>query len=102
MTRYDRHLAAAIRDNLDRQNLLQENQRNGYELGPQSDDYERCAKRRMSEAVGFGTDQATMARNKALIHRLQNAFMKIRNGLYRYDLHYSWFKVRTTNNMDSV
>jgi hypothetical protein len=43
-----------------------------------------------------------MARNNALIHRLQNAFMKIRNGLGQYGLRYTWFKVRTTNNIDSL
>ena len=105
-------LAAAIQDNLNRQILMQENQANGYDLCRQGGDYEKCAKRQTSEAVGARNDQATMARNNALIHRLQNAFMKIRNGLGQYGLgqyglgqyglRYTWFKVRTTNNIDSL
>jgi hypothetical protein len=104
---YDGQLAAAIQDNLNRQILMQENQANGYDLCRQGGDYEKCAKRQTSEAVGARNDQATMARNNALIHRLQNAFMKIRNGLGQYGLgqyglRYTWFKVRTTNNIDSL
>jgi hypothetical protein len=99
---YDGQLAAAIQDNLNRQVLMQENQANGYDLCRQGGDYEKCAKRQMSEAVGARNDQATIARNNTLIHRLQNAFMKIRNGLNLYSLHYNWFKVRTTNNIDSL
>jgi hypothetical protein len=99
---YDSQLAAAIRDNLDRGVLMQENQANGYDLCRQGGDYEKCANRQMAEAVGARNDQATMARNNALIHRLQNAFMKIRGGMMQYNLHYPWFKVRTTNNIDSL
>ena len=99
---YDRQLQAAIVDNQDRQTLMQENQTNGYELCQQSGDYEKCAKRQMSEAVGARNDQTTIAKNNALIHRLQQSFMKIRNGLNQYNLHYAWFKVRTTNNIDSL
>lgn len=98
---YDSQLAAAIENNQSRQTLMQENQRNGYELCQQGGDYEQCAKRQMSEAVGARNDQTTIARNNALIHRLQTAFMKIRNSLYPYNLHYGWFKIRTTNNIDS-
>jgi hypothetical protein len=99
---YDNQLAAAIRDNLDRQTLMQENQANGYDLCRQGGDYEKCANRQMSEAVAARNDQSTMARNNALIHRLQNAFSKIRNGMFQYNLHYIWFKIRTTNNIDSL
>jgi len=99
---YDNQLAAAIRDNLDRQTLMQENQANGYDLCRQGGDYEKCANRQMSEAVAARNDQSTMARNNALIHRLQNAFSKIRSGMFQYNLRYSWFKIRTTNNIDSL
>jgi hypothetical protein len=99
---YDSQLAAAIRDNLDRATLMQENQSNGYDLCQQGGDYEKCAKRQMSEAVAARNDQSTMTRNNTLIHRLQNAFSKIRNGIFQYNLRYSWFKIRTTNNIDSL
>jgi hypothetical protein len=98
---YDSQLRAAIEDNQSRSTLMQENQRNGYELCQQGGDYEQCARRQMAEAVGARNDQTTMARNNALIHRLQQAFMKIRNSLYPFNLHYTWFKIRTTNNIDS-
>ena len=98
---YDSQLRAAIEDTQSRSTLMQENQRNGYELCQQGGDYEKCAKRQMSEAVGARNDQATIARNSALIHRVQQAFMKIRNSLYPFNLHYAWFKIRTTNNIDS-
>ncbi len=99
---YDNQLAAAIRDNLDRQTLMQENQANGYDLYRQGGDYEKCANRQMSEAVATRNDQSTMARNNALIHRPQNAFSKIRSGMFQYNLRYIWFKIRTTNNIDSL
>jgi hypothetical protein len=28
-------------------------------------------------------------------------FMKVRGGIGRYGLHYDWFKVRTTNGIDT-
>lgn len=77
---YDSQLAAAIQDNQNRSVLMQENQANGYDLCRQGGDYEKCANRQMAEAVGARNDQTVIARNNALIHRLQNAFMKIRNG----------------------
>jgi hypothetical protein len=41
-----------------------------------------------------------MSSNSALEVRIQHVFMKVRNGLVRYNLHYDWFKVRTTNGID--
>lgn len=98
---YDSQLQAAIEDNQSRSTLMQENQRNGYDLCQQGGDYEQCAKRQMSEAVGARNDQMTMARNNAVIHRLQQAFMKIRNSQFAFNQRYSWFKIRTTNNIDT-
>ncbi len=98
---YDSQLRAAIEDTQSRSTLMQENQRNGYELCQQGGDYEKCAKRQMSEAVGVRNDQATIARNSAVIHRLQQAFMKIRNSQFPFTQHYTWFRIRTTNNIDT-
>jgi hypothetical protein len=99
---YDSQLFTAIQDNQNRTILMQENQANAYELCQQGGDYEHCVSRQRSEAVGARSDQQTMARNNALIHRLQNALQKVRNGLGLNGLRYPWFKVRTTNNIDSV
>jgi hypothetical protein len=41
-----------------------------------------------------------MSSNSALEVRIQHVFMKVRNGLVRCNLHYDWFKVRTTNGID--
>ena len=38
-----------------------------------------------------------MRDNGMLAGRLQQAFMKIRNGINRYNLHYDWFKIRNGN-----
>src|SRR5882724_4945604 len=53
---YDSQLRAPIEDTQSRSTLMQENQRNGYELCQQGGDYEKCAKRQMAEAVGARND----------------------------------------------
>jgi hypothetical protein len=98
--RYDEELAAAIQENLDVKSLREENVSNGYELCRQSGDYEKCENRRHAELVGARHDQVQMSSNSALEVRIQHVFMKVRNGLVRYNLHYDWFKVRTTNGID--
>ena len=55
----------------------------------------------MSEAVGARNNRTTIARNDAVIHRLQQAFMKIRNSQFPLNQHYAWFRIRTTNNIDT-
>ena len=99
---YDDQLFTAIQDNKNRSILMQENQANGNDLCQESGDYEQCRNRQISEARGARNDWQVMARNNALIHRLQNALMKIRNGIAFFGLRYDWFKVRTTNDIDSI
>lgn len=98
--RYDEMLAAAIQENLDLKTLRDENLNNGYELCQQSQDYEHCQNRRMAEARGARHDQAEMAQNSNLMVRIQHSFSKVRIGLQQNNLHYDWFKIRTTNNID--
>jgi hypothetical protein len=98
--RYDEMLAAAIQENLDLKTLRDENLNNGYELCQESQDYEHCQSRRMAEARGARHDQAEMAQNSSLMVRIQHSFSKVRNGLQQNNLHYDWFKIRTTNNID--
>ena len=98
--RYDEMLAAAIQENLDLQTLRDENLNNGFELCQQSQDFEHCQNRRMAEARGARHDQAEMAQNSNLMVRIQHSFSKVRNGLQQSNLHYDWFKIRTTNNID--
>ena len=98
--RYDDMLQAAIRENLDVQTLRAANVSNGYELCVQSQDYQQCQNRQMAEQRGARNDQLELAKNNNLTVRIQHSFMKVRNGLQMQNLRYSWFKIRTTNNID--
>lgn len=98
--RYDEMLAAAIQDNQDTMVLRNANSSNGYELCQESGDYEKCRNRQMAEQRGARSDQVQMSKNSQLEVRIQHAFMKVRNGLQMNNLHYEWFKIRTTNGID--
>lgn len=98
--RYDSMLSAAIQQNLELQTLRAANTSNGYALCQESQDYQQCRNRQMAEQRGAQSDGQEMTRNNALVVRVQHSFMKIRNGLQANNLHYDWFKIRTTNNID--
>jgi hypothetical protein len=98
--RYDQMLAAAIQENQDMMSLRNANVSNGYALCQESQDYQKCASRQMAEQRGAQSDQTEIMKNNALEVRIQHSFMKVRNGLNMNNLHYSWFKIRTTNNID--
>ena len=99
--RYDQDLAAAIQQNLVVNTLREENFSNGSELCRESGDYQSCELKRRAEYVGVRHDQYTIRRNIALEVRIQHVFMKVRAGIMRYNLRYDWFKVRTTNGIDT-
>lgn len=99
--RYDQDLAAAIQQNQTVNSLREENFSNGNELCREAGDYQACEKRRRAEYIGMRHDQYTVGRNMALEVRIQHVFMKVRGGMGRYGLHYEWFKVRTTNGIDT-
>lgn len=99
--RYDEMLAAAIQENLDLKTLRDTNLANGNELCQESQDYQQCQSRRMAEIRGARHDQAEMAQNSNLMVRVQHSFSKVRIGLQQNNLHYEWFKIRTTNNIDN-
>jgi hypothetical protein len=98
--RYDEMLAAAIQENQEMTSLRNANVSNGYELCQQGQDYEHCRNRQMAEQRGARSDQIEMTKNNSLITRIQHSFAKVRNGLQTNNLHYDWFKIRTTNNID--
>src|SRR5579862_4616232 len=98
--RYDQLLAAAIQDNQDIATLCSANMSNGYALCQESQDYEQCRSRQMAEMRGAQSDQTQVTKNNSLEVRIQHSFMKVRNGLQANSLHYDWFKIRTTNNID--
>lgn len=99
--RYDQDLAAAIQQNQTVNTLREENSSNGNELCREAGDYWSCEKRRRAEYIGQRHDQYTVSKNMALEVRIQHVFMKVRGGIGRYGLHYEWFKVRTTNGIDT-
>lgn len=99
--RYDQDLAAAIQQNQTVSTLREENVSNGNELCREAGDYWMCEKRRRAEYIGQRHDQYTISRNMALEVRIQHVFMKVRGGIGRYNLHYGWFKIRTTNGIDT-
>lgn len=99
--KYDQELAAAIKQNAVVSALREENNSNGYELCRESGDYQACQARQRAEYIGARHDQATINKNGALEVRIQHAFMKVRGGILRYNLHYDWFKIRTTNGIDT-
>ncbi len=99
--RYDEILGAAIQENLQTRVLRDANSSNGYELCQESQDYRQCQNRQMAEQRGARSDQVQMMKNNNLEVRIQHAFMKVRNGLIQNNLRYEWFKVRTTNGIDT-
>lgn len=99
--RYDQDLAAAIQQNQTVTSLREENFSNGNELCREAGDYQACEKRRRAEYIGQRHDQYTIRNNMALEVRIQHVFMKVRGGIGRYNLHYGWFKIRTTNGIDT-
>lgn len=99
--RYDQDLAAAIKQNQVVSSLREENSSNGNEICRQGGDYMACENRRRAEYIGTRHDQNTLQNNVQLEVRIQHAFMKVRAGIARYNLHYDWFKIRTTNGIDT-
>jgi len=57
--------------------------------------------RRNQELRGSFDDQSSMRDNFRIISRVQQEFMMVRSGLAKYNLHYSWFKVRNANGVGS-
>jgi hypothetical protein len=98
--RYDETLATAIRQNQDIPTRRGENMTYGYLLCQESQDYPRCWHQQMAGQWGAHSDQKVMAGNVKLEVRIQHALMKVRNGLCMMNLRYSWFKIRTTNDID--
>lgn len=99
--RYDADLAAAIRQNQTVNTLREENLSNGYEICREGGDYQNCESRRRAEYIGQRHDQFTIRNNMAMEVRIQHVFMKVRNGIQHYNLRYEWFKIRTTNGIDT-
>jgi hypothetical protein len=94
---YDEMLATAIRDNIQMRDQRESTSYHGYELCQQGVSYKQCQERRQTEIRGNRHDQFVMRDNGMVTGRIQQAFMKIRTGIGRYNLHYDSFKVRNAN-----
>jgi hypothetical protein len=99
--RYDEDLAAAIQQNLTVNSLREENFSNGNEICREGGDYQKCEGRRRAEYIGVRHDRQTLQRNAATEVRIEHVFMRVRSGISRYNLRYPWFKIRTTNGIDT-
>lgn len=93
----DALLANAIHDSIQSKDLRQSNITNGYEMCQAGGDYEQCEKRRRAEARGARLDAMRVQQDGQRIGRLQQDFIKIRAGLQKNQLRYSWFKIRNAN-----
>jgi hypothetical protein len=94
---HDAILAAAIEEGQQLKNLRNANMSNGYEMCQEGGDYERCEKRRRSEVRGAMYDRNKILEDGLLTARLQQTFMRIRNGLNTRGGNYPWFKIRNAN-----
>ena len=68
-----------------------------YEMCQQGVSYAKCQQQRQTEIRGARQDGFVMRDNGMVTGRIQQAFMRIRSGISRYNLHYDWFKVRNAN-----
>jgi hypothetical protein len=94
---YDSMLADAIHGSIEIRSRRESTVYNGYQLCQESSDYETCEKRRQQENRGARQDQFALTKNGLLSARIQQAFIRIRGGICRYNLRYDWFKVRNGN-----
>jgi hypothetical protein len=94
---YDEMLGAAIRENNELRDQRESTAYHGYEMCQQGVSYKQCQERRQTEIRGNRHDRFVMRNNGRITGRIQQAFMKIRTGIGRYNLRYDWFKVRNGN-----
>jgi hypothetical protein len=98
--RYDEILRAAIENGMEMQSLRNTNSSNSYQLCSEGQNQD-CRAHQIAAQRSAPNDQAQMQRNFNAESRIQQAFMRVRNALWMHNLRYPWFKVRTTNGIDS-
>ncbi len=98
---YDELLASAIRENKELREQRESTSYHSYEMCQQGVSYKQCQERRQTEIRGNRHDQFVMRDNGMVTGRIQQAFMKIRTGIGKYNLRYDWFKVRNANGYGS-
>jgi len=99
--KYDELLAAAIRDTTEARDRRNSTLFTGFQLCQNTTDYQKCELKRQAEMRAVHHDQLVNQDDFVTIARVQQAFIKIRGGIGRYNLNYIWFKVRNGNGVGS-
>jgi hypothetical protein len=97
---YDSMLAAAIRDNSEIQERREATSYAGNRMcygNYNQTNYKKCQEEQQAEMWGRRDDGFSLRNNGMLSGRIQQEFMRIRAGICRYNLRYTWFKIRNGN-----
>lgn len=98
---YDQMLITAIRENNTTAKRRQFTNYSGYWFCQTDPNYQNCVARRMAEMRGAHNDQEDISDNSKVISQVQQTFMRVRSGMMRLGLTYSWFKIRNANGFGS-
>ena len=101
---YDQMLAAAIRDNTQIQERREATSYAGNRMcygNYNPANYKKCQEEQQAEMWGRRDDTFSIRDNGVVTSRIQQEFMKVRNGICRFNLRYTWFKIRNGNGVGS-
>jgi hypothetical protein len=99
--RYDSILASSARQNAHTLKQRSSSDYHDYWNCQDFPNYENCILRRRQDMLDQHDAQMRVGANFAAMGRIQQGFMKIRAGIARYNLQYSWFKIRNANGVGS-
>jgi hypothetical protein len=94
---YDAVLLAAIRGNMSESDRRSDTVYNGYWGCQDSPSYQSCVARRRAELRGQHDDQWAQRNDGYTVGHVQQEFMRVKSGMFRYGLHYEWFRIRSGN-----
>jgi len=94
---YDSMLATAIRETNQIRDRRESTTYVGNRLCSSSTDYQKCNEQRQAEMWGSRDDNFSLRDDSMLTGRIQQEFIRVRNGICRYNLRYTWFKIRNAN-----
>jgi hypothetical protein len=100
-SRYDSILASSAQQNAHTQKQRSSTDYHDYWNCQDFPNYENCVLRRRQDMLDQHDAQLRIGANFAAIGRIQQGFMKVRAGIARYNLQYSWFKIRNANGVGS-
>jgi hypothetical protein len=100
-SRYDSILASSAQQNAHTQRQRSSTDYHDYWNCQDFPNYENCILRRRQDMLDQHDAQLKIGANFAAIGRIQQGFTKVRGGIARYNLQYSWFKIRNANGVGS-